>query len=73
MTVQNEEMGLFQCLFCGKEVKHGEEKKSFLATDKTNLVQIAQIWFKINIKENNSLFNFKLNTLNYSKEVCISN
>ena len=48
-----------QCLLCGKEIKSGEKKQSFLYTSWTNLVRNAESWSKININESDSLFHFR--------------
>ena len=48
-----------QCLLCGKEIKSGEKKQTFLEKGWTNLVRNAESWSKINIKESDRLFHFR--------------
>ena len=48
-----------QCLLCGKEIKSGEKKQTFLEKGWTNFVRNAESWSKINIKESDRLFHFR--------------
>ena len=48
-----------QCLLCGKEIKSGKKKQTFLEKAWKNLVRNVGSWSKINIKESDRLFHFR--------------
>ena len=48
-----------QCLLCGKEIKSGKKKQTFLDTGWANLLRNTKSWSKINIKESDRLFHFR--------------